>query len=151
MEMTIKQISVSELFSASNHDVMFDMYSHEGKSSVVVCKDSPSIDTYTMFEYAGMIDIVALFAEENIVGFIIALTTIMPHYSKLSTTIESQFIIEEHRKYGAWREMMTMVENLAKERGSVNMFITAPESSVLDKIATFYGYTHMSNVYGKTI
>src|SRR5690606_9497097 len=71
-----------------------------------------------------------------LVGFIVLLTSMNPHYSVVLGAVESFFVAAAHRKSGAGVKLLREARRAAKDRGAVGLLVSAPfgaELSVLLK------------------
>ncbi len=125
-------------------------YSKESKSSLVPTIN-PDYTMYTKLESLGMLNCIATVSNNSIVGFIVLLTTVMPHYSQLSTTVESFFVHKDHRKFGTGKRLIDMAETIAKSKGSSVMFMSAPEGSRLEKATKLFGFKQTHKLYIKSL
>jgi ribosomal protein S18 acetylase RimI-like enzyme len=145
--MTIVETTVDKIFENSH---LFDNYYNEGKVSLVPDMN-PSKDTYLQLESTGMFRSIGVFDGDKMVGFSMFYTSIMPHYSKLATTIESIYIEKEYRKYGTGKKLVDKITEISKESGAVNMFMSAPINSSLDLVASSFGFTATNTIYIKSL
>ncbi len=145
--MTIVETTVDIIFENSH---LFESYYNEGKVATVPDMN-PSKDTYLQLEATGMLRSIGVFDGDKMVGFSVFYIAIMPHYSKLATTIESIYIDREYRKYGTGRKLVDKITEISKEAGSVNMFMSAPIDSSLDRVASSFGFVASNTIYIKSI
>ena len=146
----IKQIAVRELWKSPNSKELFDSYYQEGNTGFF---DSISVqkEVFNNLEDAGILDVFAIFSGTIIVGFIIASTSISPHYGKYVTTVMSIFVLKEHRSYGAAKELLALVEEEAEARGSSLVMVSSPVNATLGRFVTKLGYRESNILYGKVI
>lgn len=107
----------------------------------------PQFDTYYKLEAAGMIHITGAFHGDELVGFVIVLASILPHYGKPVATTESLFLAKAYRKGNAGLRLLRSAEQRAKEIGAVGILVSAPAGGQLERILPRYGYTHSNTVF----
>lgn len=137
--MKIKNISISELFDNDNASELFSLYSKESQSELVSIQQAPDRAIYEQLEETGTLDTVAVVPSDDttkIVGFAVMITTVMPHYSQLGSTIESLYIHPDYRKGNIFKSMLERIKDIAVSKGSFNLFLSAPVGSRLDTIAS---------------
>ena len=87
---------------------------HELKPEII-----PDKELYRKLEDSGVLDCFAEFDDaRSIVGFITILTFPVLHYSKICTSIESFYVISEHRKGGLGKRLIKEAEDCAKKKGA---------------------------------
>jgi len=59
---------------------------------------------------------------------------VMPHYSKRVATVESIFVTESARKSGIGKELMSVIEAYAKEKGCVAILYSAPAGGKFERV-----------------
>lgn len=149
--MIINKIPVTEIVYADNSDYLFDKYFDEGKTGLT---DRPKVnkDLYIHLDSLGMLDNFGIYDDTNtLVGFIIASTSESPHYGTLATTVMSVFILPEHRKYGAAKKLISLVERCARDKESSMVIISSPKDATMGKFITKIGYKVSNILYGKTL
>jgi len=146
----IKHESISNLFSADNVNELFGSYSQDGKNDLLP-EPKPNKSTYIMMESAGMLDFLAAYDGSLLVGFLVMITNEQPHYSKIASVIESIFVSKEHRSHGTGKHLIHLAAEIAKEKGAVNMMMSAPIGSNLQRSAGLLGYTKTNTVFTRKI
>ena len=152
MEYLILQIPVENILDDKDSQYLFDKYAEEAKHEDVQTNNTPDKAKYMSLQEMGMLDCVGVYYDKNLVGFIVALTMNMTHYNELHTTIESQFLLKEHRHNGVGIKMFRKLEHIVQAKGSRHLFMSAPIGSRLEKIATkLYGFKPTSTLFLKTL
>lgn len=147
----IKTCTIEDIVSSYLYDNMILEYESECKNKNVNVDTLPNIDKYKAVESAGVLLCFGVYNDDTLVGFCIVIISEMLHYSQLATTVESQFILKEYRRFGTARKMYDFVERECIRRGSKAMFMSAPIGSALDKISKSIGYTPISTFFIKKI
>ena len=150
MDYTVKLISIDTFFSYKHIDSLLQEYSDESKG-VLVPVVKTDIVLYKTLEDLGILDLIVMYNDETIVGFISLMTTVMPHYSEKASTVESIFVLKEHRKFGTGKVLISKAESIAKDKDAKAMFMSAPKDGVLSKVIGTYGFTETNTVYTKKI
>ena len=147
---TIKKVNVITLLDYEQAELLFDLYAAESRSDTVPMH-KPDRLMYTTLEDQGMLDCIVVYKDDAIVGFTVILTTKLPHYSALSTTVESIFVLKDHRPRGTGLKLLQFAQDLARERGSRMFFMSAPIDSKLNTTLSRSGMKAISTVYSKDI
>ena len=151
MTKTIRPISIDTIFDAPNAQDLFTAYADEARGHLLPHAANPDHKTYLAMEQAGLTDSFGVYDNTELVGFLVQFTSVMPHYTELSTTIDAQFILKAHRSGGVAQRLIAMASLVASERGSTTMFMSALNGSALDKVAPRFGFTATNTVYTKAL
>lgn len=144
---TVRQTDINEVLGSKS---LLDDYAAESKGALVPEID-PSMDKYNLLQDTGVLYTVGVYYSSYIVGFATFFLSEMLHYSEMAATIESVFIHEDYRSHGTGKRLFDELESLAAEKGAVNLFVSAPKGSRLDKISRSLGLVHTNNTYTKKI
>lgn len=147
--MTVQQISIDNLFDDYMFNELCKNYELESKVSTISISINPNRDIYKHLEDSGVLDCIGCYYKDKLVGFMTIITSIVKHYSATSTVIESQFVLKEYRKYGAWNNMMKLAEQIAKDKGSFVIVMTSAIGTRFEKVANRSGYTATNIMYTK--
>ena len=150
MNYTVKLISIDTFFSYKHIDSLLREYSDESRGALVPVVKT-DIVLYKTLEDLGILDLIVVYDDEVIVGFISLMTTVMPHYSEKASTVESIFVLKEHRKFGTGKILVNKAESIAKSKSAKVMFMSAPKDGVLSKVVGTYGFTETNTTYTKKI
>ena len=148
---TIKKTNIAELLFSNNIDELVKQYTHDGKSKHITIEPNIDKETYISLEDAGVLDCIVAYNDTVIVGFMVLITNYVLHYSRTSTIIESQFVMEEHRKNGTWKRMMSMAEDIARKRNSAVIVCTSTIDSRFEKVINRSGYVATNIAYMKNL
>lgn len=108
---------------------------------------SPQFATYRMLEQAGTMRAVGAFQGGDLVGFIIVLVAVLPHFGKRVASTESFFVAQGVRKGGAGLRLLCEAERLAQELGAVGFFVSAPVGGQLESVMPKAGYRETSTIF----
>lgn len=143
---TIRPATVAEVFAAPNVDELLAEYARE--SSVAGLPSAvPNRDLYAGLEATGFMHVIGAFDGELLAGFLVLVVTINPHYSQILAVSESYFVASEYRKSGAGLQLLAVAENLAKQKGAVGMFVSAPVESRLARVMPGVGYRETTRAF----
>ena len=106
-------------------------------------------EMYIGMESMGILKCIQAVDGEKLIGFMVLIATVIPHYSRVAVTTESLFVIEEYRKTGAGLRMIRLAETFGRSIGAAGIFLSAPEGGKLAAVAPRIGYQHASNVFFK--
>ena len=144
---SIVQVPIKELLE--NNDELLEKYFIEGHS--LVTSYNINKDTYYAMENANLLDTLVATNGSNIVGFILATTTINPNYGDLQSTIMAIFVDKEYRKYGTAKKLIANIESIVQAKGSKLLTISSPLNSHFNTYLSTLGYKHINNFYGKVL
>lgn len=143
---TIRPCTVAEVFAAPNIDELLAEYASE--SSIAGLPSAvPNRDLYAGLEATGFMQVIGAFEGERLVGFLVLVVTVNPHYSQILAVTESYFVAAEHRKTGAGLQLLAVAENLAKQKGALGMFVSAPVQSRLARVMPGIGYRETTRAF----
>ena len=143
----IVQVTIKELLE--NNDELLQKYFIEGHS--LVTSYNVNKDAYYAMENANLLDTLVATNGSNIVGFILATTTINPNYGDLQSTIMAIFVDKEYRKYGTAKKLIANIEDIVQAKGSKLLTISSPKDSHFNSYLYALGYKHINNFYGKVL
>lgn len=148
--MEILKIPIKNVLEAENSEELFSTYFNEGSRGLLpqvnVCKP-----IFYSLEEAGLLDCFGVYDGSILVGFIIASTTVLPHYSCLGTTIMSIYIENKWRRFGTAKELIRRVEYVAKSRDSKLVMLSSPIYSNFGRFSQRLGYNKTNEFYGKAL
>lgn len=146
----VEKINIAQILEAPNAEYLFKLYFKEGSRDILSTYEIDKKLFYTM-DANKMLDCFGIFEGDTLVGFTIASTSRVPHYSCEATTIVSLFILKEFRKHGRAKSLIESVEKVAKFRGSKMVLLSAPVKSTLMRYAPLLGYKETNVIYGKAL
>jgi len=143
-------VPVEKVLEAVNADYLFTSYASESKTDLTpeMCVNKA---IYYNLEKAGILDTIAVYSDDILVGFAMFTTSISPHYNNLGTQIMSIFILKEHRKYGAGKKLFQKIEDVARAKGSTIIIVSSPVGGRLGKFVPLIGYKESNILYGKPL
>lgn len=125
MSVTLSQISISEFFDDPSAEALLAEYADECALAGLP-PPVPHRDIYLALERAGVVSMFGARVDGVLVGFIVLLTSMNPHYSVVLGAVESFFVAAAHRKSGAGVKLLREARRAAKDRGAVGLLVSAP-------------------------
>ncbi|SNR73686.1 Acetyltransferase (GNAT) domain-containing protein [Methylobacillus rhizosphaerae] len=107
-------------------------------------------DSYRTMESAGLLHIFAAFDGDHLIGFLVMIASIYPHFGKLLASTESYFVSKSHRHTGAGLKLMAIAEQKARELGAIGFYVSAPLNGVLDRLIERKGFNLTNRVFFKS-
>ena len=150
--MTVRQISIADLFAAPNLDALLAEYYAE--SAIAGLHDQArgvNVGAYTQLEAAGLLFALGAFADGSLVGALILLVAELPHYGIPVATTESFFVSSDHRKSGAGLALLRMAERVACEAGAKGLLVSAPIHGRLAEVLERSDYQESNRVFFRSL
>lgn len=146
MTVFIRKCTISEMESASNIAELLDEYAGE---SAITGLPHPSVrvETYKYLETVNAIYAIGAFIDELLIGFLVVLSPILPHYSVKVAVGESFFVSKSYRKTGAGLKLLNAAEHYAKDIGACGLLVSAPIGGNLAEVLPHVGYTETNRVF----
>lgn len=146
MSTTVRQIRLAEFWSAPNIDALLDEYARESAIEGLP-HPAPHRELYAVLEERGALHMLAVYQDDLLVGFLVLLVSLNPHYGQVLAVTESFFVASTYRKAGGGLQLLAMAEALAKEHGAIGMFVSAPLDSRLAKVMPGVGYRETTRAF----
>lgn len=148
----IKKSSIAELESSRNIQQILDEYAAEASPNIKgLPRPFAKVDTYKHLESIDAIHTMAAFVDDLLVGYIIILAPIMPHYSIRIAVSESFFVLKEHRKTGAGLKLLYAAEQWAEEAGAIGMLVSSPVGGDLAEVLPRIGYNETNRIFFRSL
>lgn len=141
----IKPCTVTEIMARTD---LTDKYAEESKAAGMPPYKLQQ-QTYLAMEKSGALTALGAYENNELVGFVVLLTMIVPHYSVKMTMTESIFVAKYKRNSGAGLKLIRAAEHHAKEHESYGLLITAPCEGQLADVLPKMGYSHSRSVFLK--
>ena len=142
----IRECSISDIETCKN----FPEIEREYAAECAIADMPPPLakaETYKHLETTGTIKSFGAFLDEELVGFIVVIPPVLPHYSVRVGIGESFFVLKQYRKTGAGIKLLHKAEEYALEVGGVGILISSPIGVILAEILPFLGYVEISRVF----
>lgn len=99
-------------------------------------RPQPSLQMYMRMEEAGLFSCFGAYSGDKMVGFCTLLTHMLPHYSRLTTVVESLFLSKQYRTGVAGIKLLNACKLEAKAKGAASLLVSAPAGGQLEKLLT---------------
>lgn len=90
---------------------------------------APHEPTYLRLERSGSMRLLVATLDGALIGFLVLLVTLNPHYSAQLAVAESVFVAAEHRDTGAGWMLIDAAEEIAKSKAAAGLLLVAPIGS----------------------
>lgn len=108
-------------------------------------------ELYRRMEATGAFHVLGAFKDDELIGFLSFLVTVLPHYGALVATTESIFVAAEHRSTGAGTRLLREMERQCARMGAVGMLVAAPHGSRLANAMPWLAYKQTHSVFFKSL
>jgi GNAT superfamily N-acetyltransferase len=146
----IKRVSAKELFEDKNFLILGKEYEEES-----AIEGLPPInlqyDIYYNLEKVNALDVIGAYKDGYLIGFIIAVSSITPHYGFLAIGTESFFVSKEHRKNNTGKKLILELEEIAKEKEATVIMMASPINGALHTAAKGFGFKPTNTMFTKVL
>ena len=148
MSYALARATVAEVFDAPGFAALVEQYEAEAGRNPDLAGSPPDRERYLALEGIGMIACVAAMCDGVLIGVCALLITPLTHYqSRVIATVESIFLLDEHRKGGAGLELLRVAKEIALEAGAAGVYISAPKGGRLERILPRIGFTATNTIF----
>lgn len=152
MGLVIRDCTIAELEAAPNIRAILDEYAAEASPSIKgLPRPLAKADTYKHLESVGTIHTIAAYLGDTLIGYIITVAPIMPHYSVRIAVSESFFVLKDYRKTGAGLRLLRAAESWAKNAGALGVLVSAPLGGDLAEVLPRIGYTETNRTFFRSL
>lgn len=127
---TIRPLTVEQFERESNGPALLAEYEAESANKRLP-PAAANMELFRAIETSGAMFAAGAYREDQLIGFVVVISTKLPHYGVLFSTTQSFFVASEHRHTGAGVKLLRAAEEHAKDIGSPGLFISAPVGGVL--------------------
>lgn len=145
---TIRQCHAAEIYNAPNAAALWAEYAAES-ATAEMGPHNPQIALYQTLEDTGVLTVFGAFRDEALVGVIVTLISMVPHFGRTIATTESFFVRKEDRKGGTGAALLAAAEAFARQRGVTAYYVTAPTGGRLERALPHLGYRASNTVFVK--
>jgi GNAT superfamily N-acetyltransferase len=150
MGAVIRRCTVAELESAPNLSEVLEAYERESAMQELG-KATPQIHVYRAMEAAGLFHPIGAFDDRRLLGFILPIVVVLPHYGVVAATVESFFVLGAERKRGIGLLLLAHAERVARDLGAKALLLSAPVGSALAMVMPKKQYRHSNQVFVKAL
>lgn len=108
---------------------------------------NPSAQAYDAMQEAGVLHMLAAFEGDHVIGFLVLLVSLNPHYSITLAVTESWFVLPEHRATGAGLELYRHARSVARALGAKALYVSAPLDGQLADVMAGLGARETNRVF----
>lgn len=130
--LVFKNISVSEIFSLKGFDELTSEYMEESGNPFL--PKNPDPDYYQKLEEKAGFLVIGVFDADRLVGFGSFVLTVVPHYSKITASVESVFLSKPYRRGSEGLRLLRAVSTLAKKQGASGIYWGCRSGSRLEGV-----------------
>lgn len=131
--MDVRTLTVDEARAQPNMLALLGEYADES-AIAGLGPAAPQWDTYLAMEAAGFVRVLGAMHEGALVGFLVLLTGVLPHFGAFTGSTESYFVAAEYRHTGAGLALFREAKRIATELGCSGFFVSAPADSKLSVV-----------------
>ena len=150
MRIVVRRITVEEAFNSQGFSDLCKEYAHE--AAIAGLPDpQEKLSAYQVLEASGSdaFCVFGAFLGDRLVGFVVLLTPVIPHYGIAVAVAESLFVGWDYRRTGAGLLLIRQAEKRALELGSPGMLFSAPSGGRLAVLLPRIGYRETNRVFMK--
>lgn len=147
---TIRHCVFDEIASLPEFVELAQEYANESKIEEMP-EHSLNVDAYRAMEKAGIYSLIGAFSGKLLIGFVGVIVNNVPHFKIKIATAESYFVGKKHRNTGAGIKLLKAAEELASERGAINLFVSAPIGSRIEQVLPRHGYRACQQIFCRSL
>lgn len=140
--------TVAAIMGAPEFPALLDEYAAESRN-LGLPPPMPHLERYPQLEAFGMLHPIAATLDDELIGFITVLVSVLPHYGFSIAVSESYFVAKKHRHTMAGLKLLVAAEAETQARHSCGLYVSARNGSGLDKVLERAGYEQTNTVYFK--
>lgn len=106
---------------------------------------------YNRLERSKSFQAYGAFIGDELIGFAVVLTPVIPHYGVAISVMESLFVAKAHRKTGAGLQIIRAAEDHARHMESPALMISSPFNGALARVLPRRGYRETNRVFIKAM
>lgn len=146
----IQDGSVADIAAAENFAELAAEYTDEG---AIAGMPAPAarLENYLPLERGGLLHTILATKGNRLIGFILVLASVLPHYGVPVAVSESFFVARAHRRTGAGLRLLNAAEDKARELGASGLLVSAPVRGDLFKVLPRRGYAETSRIFFKRV
>lgn len=142
----IRPCTVADLEASPQLGALLDEYARE---SAIDSLPHPSaqLPLYRQLEATGALWCLGAYHGADLIGFLLLLAPVLPHYGVRVATAESFFVASHARKSGAGLKLLRAAEDHAKSLGAAGLLVSAPLGGRLTNVLPGVGYRETNRVF----
>jgi GNAT superfamily N-acetyltransferase len=144
----VRSCSYSDIEGNRNFPALAHEYAEECAIAGLPAPDE-KIAAYRALAASEIFQAFGAFLENKLVGFIVVLKPVIPHYGVAIAVTESFFVGKEYRKSGAGLKLLRAAE--AHAEGAPGLLVSAPVGGTLAEVLPHLGYRETNRVFFKEL
>lgn len=145
---TVRIITAEEAFDSPTFSALCDEYREESLRNPNLLGAPPDREWYSCMVDAGMLCMLGVFVDQQLVGLCNVLVTSVPHFGgKVIASTETLFVAGAYRAGGAGMKLLRAAEQVAAEAGAGGLYVTAPTGGRLERLLPNVGYHETNRVF----
>jgi len=149
-DLEVKRITMEDLEAAPGLALLLSEYAEESAIPEIGPHD-PQFQTYRMMEATGMLHVIGAYSSGQLIGFLLLITPILPHFGQRVGVTESYFVAAEFRKTGAGTQLRLAAEEIAAAAGARGLLMSAPSGGQLSQVLPHVGYRETNQTFYKAL
>lgn len=145
---TIKPCTVEDVQNAHNVADLLAEYANESALDALGVAN-PQWETYRQMQAMGVAHVLGAYKGDALVGFLVLLVSVVPHFGKPIASTESYFVARCARKSGAGLMLLHVAEQVARQAGAIALFVSAPIGSRLARVLPGVGFRDVQHNFFK--
>ena len=109
------------------------------------------VDMYEHMQDLGVIHVLGAFKQGALVGILVIVASVIPHYGVMMASTESFFVRPHERKGGAGLALLKEAEVLSAELGATGLLVSAPFGGRLAEVLPKKGYIETNRVFFRSV
>lgn len=147
---TIKQVTIDEVLPHLGD--LFVEHREELTTHKDLMKLNPDIETYYRLEDNGMLIVLGVFDNEEVVGYSTSIVTKNLHYQDLVySNNDLLFLTKKYRNTKVGLELIRETERVCRDKGAKFHLCHAKENTTLSTLLPKLGYTVQDIIYSKEL
>lgn len=144
--MEIKKFKVSEMYAL---DYFHELVAEYAAECAIDGMPAPEyrMQSYLSLEEAGALASWGAFADGRLIGFVVTVSPVIPHYGMTVTVIESIFVAKAYRHTGAGIRLEYVAADYAQSIGSPGIMANSPHDSEFAEVLPRMGYVPVSRSF----
>lgn len=127
VETRIRRVGCMDILGAPNAKALLEAYAED----CLMPGAESQVEIYQYMESAGVLACFGAYADQELVGFVTVVSSVMPHNGKRAASIESLFVDRRYRDLGVGRELLDAANGYARSTECVVLTMTARVASAL--------------------
>jgi GNAT superfamily N-acetyltransferase len=146
----IRKCTVAEIAESEAFPSLWQEYADESAMAGLPYP-SDKLASYYMIEGTGIMQPYGAYREEQLIGFVVVMVPVIPHYGVSVGVTESLFVAKAHRKTGAGIALIRTAEQHVREAGGPALLVSAPFGGRLAEVLPRIGYRETNRVFMRRV